>query len=182
MLERRKARHYVEYRLALDRLTQTIAAHAVVTLGHCWRVLDLYGDETLGMESHDPRHWWVKSLQLAGPASGLQVTVTPSAAEQIAHMDERAFQMAVPVIVGVRAQLGDVVGTGLVRAERGSSHTLYLMIDDGCACFGAGGDRFQPGRGYELSSHNFRLSTHILATLAGLAHLSTVMDNTRTAN
>jgi hypothetical protein len=180
VFERRRARQRVEYRLAIDHLTSATMAHAVVTFAHCFRVLDLFGDETLGMEVSDPQHWWVEYLQLAGLASALQVSVTPSAAQQIAQMDERSFQLIVPVILGVRNQTLGPAGAGLVRVERGTSRTPYLMIDGDCTCFGAGGEVFQPGRGYELSSHNFRHGTHLFATLVALAHLSTVMDNTRT--
>lgn len=179
VFERRSVRCCVEYRVGIDRLTTARAAHIVVTLGHCFRVLELLGDETLGMEVSDPQHWWVENIQLAGLASGLQLSVTPSAAEQIAGMDERSFQLIVPVIVGVCGQTLGPAGASLARAERGPSRTPYLMIDGDCACFGAGGEAFRMGHGYELNSHNFRHSTHLLATLAAMAHLSTVMDNTR---
>lgn len=179
VLERRSVRHRVEYRVGLDRLTTARAAHAVVTLGHCFRVLELFGDETLSMESGDPQHWWVEAMQLATLASTLQVSVTPAAAEQIARMDEKPFQLIVPVILGVRSQTLGSSGAGLVRAERGPLRTPYLMIDGECACFGAGGEAFRSGHGYELNSHSFRHGTHLLATIAALAHLSTVMDNTR---
>ena len=177
---RRKVRQLVEYRVGIDRLSSVLAAHTVVTLGHCFRVLELYGDETLGMESNEPQHWWLENLQVAGMASALQVSVTPSAARQIAEMDERSFQWIVPVMLGARNQSLGSAEAGLVRAERGPSRTPYLMIDGDCACFGAGGEVFRPGHGYALNSHSFRHGTHVLAALTGLAHLSTVMDNTRT--
>lgn len=179
VFERRIVRHRVEYRMNIRQLTRTAIAHAVVTFGHCFRVLDVFGDETLSMEDNDQQHWWLENMQLASMASALQVSVTPTAAEQIARMDERSFQLIVPVIVGVCGQTLGWAGTRLIRAERGPSRTPYLMIDGDCACFGAGRETFQPGYGYELSSHNFRHGTHLLATLAALAHLSTVMDNTR---
>lgn len=178
LFERRSLRYRVDYRVGFDRLTATRAAHAVVTLGHCFRVLELFGDETLGIEGSDQQHWWVENIQLAGMASALRVSVTPSAAEQIARMDDKSFQRTVPVILGVCSQTPGSSGAGLVRAERGLSRTPYLMIDGDCACFGAGGDVFRSGYGYEMTSHNFRSSKHLFATLVAMAHLSTVMDNT----
>lgn len=183
VLERRSARYCVEYRVNLESLVQASAAHAVVTLGHCFRVLNLCGDETLNMEVSDPQDWWLEDMQIAGISSALQVSVTPSAAEQIARMQEASFQLTAPIMARIRARATGLGNMGRVRVEREPSRTPYFMMDEGsCTCFGAGGEIYQAGQGYELNSHNFRFVGDLLATLVGLAHLSTVMDNTRTAN
>lgn len=176
---RRHVRRWIEYRMPIDRLTTATVGHAVVTLGHCFRVLDILGDETLSMEGDDPQHWWVENMQLAGMASTLHISVTPSAARHIACMDEQPFRLVAPLMAGICRQMQPGYGLGLTRAERGSKRTPYLMIDSECACFGAGGEVFRPGCGYEMASHNFRSGTHLLTALTALAHFSTVMDNTR---
>lgn len=179
VFERRSTRHCVEYRMPMSGLTVASVACATVTFGHCFQILSIFGDETLSMEGDDPQHWWIENLRLAGMASALHISVTPSAARQIACMDEQSFRLVVPLMVGVYRQTQPGDGLGLTRAERGSTRTPYLMIDSECACFGAGGEVFRPGYGYEMASHNFRNGTHLLTALIALAHFSTVMDNTR---